>query len=202
MRLPPSLREGHGEGLLTAPVSRYVRPVFWLRRPPYLRWIIAAAVLLVGGFLDTRSAETVDYPHAESDIHAGQSIADQMEWRRVPAGLLPRWEGDVVGYAVTDLAAGTPLLPSLVDAVSVPDGWWSVAISLPQSIGPGTPIRVSARDTVVTGILSGEVVDNGYEFVGPVAFPANDAALVAAAAASDTVVVMIGSASSVPASAG
>ncbi len=196
------MREGHGEGLLSWWVSVYVRAVFWLRQPPYLRWIIAAAVLAVGLFLDTRPAATVDYPYVEGEVHAGQSIVGQIEWRRVPAGLLPGWEGDVEGYAVADLTAGTPLLPGLVGSAEVPDGWWSVAMPLPHPIGPGTPIRVTTGETVVTGILSGEVVDTGYEFVGPVAFMPDDAELVAAAAASGAVVVMIGSASSVPAPAG
>ena len=184
------------------PGHRYGRAVFWFRRPPYLRWIIAAVVVAVGVFLDTRPAAVIDYPYASADIHAGQSVADQIEWRRVPALLLPSWEGDVAGYAVADLAAGTPVIPSLVGAAFVPDGWWSVAMSLPQPIGPGTPIRVTTGEVVVTGILRGEVVDTGYELVGPVAFPADDAARVADAVANGAVVVMIGSTGSVPTPAG
>ena len=196
------MREGHGEGLLSLRVSRYVRAVFWLRQPPYLRWIIAGVVLAVGIFLDLRPAAVVDYPYAAGDVHAGQSIAGHVEWRRVPAHLLPHWDGEVAGYAATEVAAGTPLLPGLVTAAAVPESWWSVAIALPHAIGIGTPIRVAVGGTVVTGILGGEVVDTGYQYVGPVAFPADDAALVAEAVASGAVVVMIGSASSVPASAG
>ena len=176
--------------------------MFWLRQPPYLRWIIAAAVLAVGVFLDTRPAPSVDYPYARNDIHAGQSVADQVEWLRVPSRLLPGWEKEVVGYAVVDVPGGTPLLPSMVGAASLPHGWWSVSIRLPHAIGPGTPIRVATGDSVVTGILSGEVVDTGYELLGPVAFPADDAARVAAAAANGAVEVMIGSPGSMSTPAG
>ena len=196
------MREGHGEGLLTGLDSRYVRAVFWLRRPPYLRWISAAVVLAVGLFLDTRPVAVVDYPFTTADIHAGGSIADQIEWRRVPVRLLPPWDRDVEGYAAADLTKGTPLLPDLVAAAPIPEGWWSVAITLPHPVGPGTQVRVPVGGAIVTGLLSGEVVDNGYEYVGPVAFPADNAALVAEAVAAGEVVVMLGPASSIPGSAG
>jgi hypothetical protein len=156
----------------------------------------------VGLFLDTRPAAVVDYPFAAADLHAGQSVIGQIEWRQVPARLLPGWDGEVAGSSVTDVAAGTPLLPELVTTSSVPKGWWSVALVLPHAVGPGTSIRVSLGGKIVTGVLSGEVVDTGYEHVGPVAFAADDAALVADAAADGTVVVMIGSPSADPTSAG
>lgn len=176
--------------------------MFWLRQPPYLRWIIAVVVLVAGIALDTRSAAVISYPFVTTDIHAGQSVTGQIEWRQIPERLLPGWDGEVAGYSVTDVSAGTPLLPELVTTSSVPEGWWSVALALPHAVGPGTRIRVSLGETTVTGVLSGEVVDTGYEHIGPVAFAAEDAALVAAAAARGAVVVMIGSTSSDPAPAG
>lgn len=185
-----------------AGLSRYVRYVFWLRQPPYLRWIVAAVVLAIGIFLDTRPAALVRYPYVADDLHAGELVAEQIEWRRVPVRLLPDWDNDVAGYAITDIAAGTPLLPELVAANFVPDGWWSVALVLPHAVAPGTQIRAAIEDSLFTGIVSGEVVDDGFELIAPVAFTAEDAAAVAAALGTGAVVVIIGSPGPTSASSG
>jgi hypothetical protein len=165
--------------------------VYWLRRPPYLRWIAAGLVLGVGLFLDLRPASMVSYPFLSTGLATGSPVEPAVEWQDVPAGYLPDWTEPVAGIAVADLPPGTPLLPAMVTDSVMPDGWWTVMLPLPRRIAPGTSIRVAVGDEVIEGIVSGEMLDDGYEITGPVAFPESQAAAVAAAASS-ALVVMIG----------
>ena len=167
--------------------------MYWLRRPPYLRWITAGLVLIVGLFIEMRPVATETYPFVSAPLVVGHAVDSSVEWREVPAGLLPAWDGSITGVAVANVAVGTPLLPELVAAVSVPDGWWAVALNLPHYVAPDTPIRVSLNGAIVEGRVVGEVADNGFELVAPVAFPAEEAAHIAAEAATSALVVMIGS---------
>ena len=84
----------------------------------------------------------------------------------------------------------------------MPKGWWAVPLSLPHRVAPGTAIRVAIADGISEGFVAGEVIDNGYEVIAPVAFRAADAADVAVAASNSALVVMIGSQGSVSESAG
>lgn len=118
--------------------------MYWFRRPPYLRWGAGALLIawaLVGEF---RAAPTVSYPFAAAPLPAGGAITDEVvDWRPVPAGLLP----------VTDLAdrvtaravgAGDPLVPSLLVArqSAVPDGWWALPMGLPGRALPGDRVQL------------------------------------------------------------
>ena len=176
--------------------------MYWLRQPPYLRWIAAGLVLLLGLYFDTRPAAVVTYPFVAESVVAGQSVADTIHWREVPAGFLPDWGGVVDGYAVADLTADTPLVPGLVTEVSIPRGWWAVALSLPRRVTPGTAVRVVVGDNVVDGLLIDEPSDNGFEVIGSVAFAPDQATRVAAASADDALVVMIGTGGPANSSAG
>ncbi|MDJ0954483.1 MAG: hypothetical protein QNJ81_12465, partial [Acidimicrobiia bacterium] len=193
---------GHGGGLFLGPHNRYVRTMFWLRQPPYLRWIVAALVLIAGIAFDMRADPTTPYPFATEAIGAGTRVDSFVEWRPIPTGVLPEGSGPGSGIAAVDIEAGSPLLPGLVSEVSVPEGWWAVPLSLPHRVSPGTAIRVATADGVSEGFVAGEVIDNGYEVIAPVAFPAAQAAAVAIAASNSALVVMVGAQSSVAESAG
>jgi hypothetical protein len=168
--------------------------VYWLRRPPYLRWIIAGLLLVLGLMIELRPAQVERYPFAATTIAAGSALEASIDWRTVPIGLLPQWNGDVAGPARTEIAAGDPLLPSAIASFSVPAGWWSVAIPLPTPAPPGTPIRLVLEDAgaVVEGILLEAGIEDGFETVGMVAFSPSDAPRVAAASTNSALVVMIG----------
>jgi hypothetical protein len=166
--------------------------MYWLRRPPYLRWLAAGLVVCVGLYLDTRSAPSVAYPFAAAPISIGESVTE-IEWREVPPDLLPVWESEVAGIATAPIPEGTPLLPSLLAEAAVPAGWWSVTLPVSQPVAPGTPIRVAFEDRVADGIVVGSFSDNGYDLTAPVAFPPQQAELVAAIASNSALVVMVGS---------
>ena len=176
------------------PPARYVRAVYWLRRPPYLRWLIAASLVVIGLVVETRGEETERYPFAAGAITAGTDIADTIEWRTVPSGLLPTWQEPVTGVAACNVAAGSPLLPGLRGETEIPAGWWSIPVPLPVAATPGTPLRLLDGITgeLVDGVLATGGTDNGFETVAMVAFSPDDAPRAAQAVASDAFVVMIG----------
>lgn len=167
--------------------------MYWLRRPPYLRWAVAAALILVAAIWDSAGPATVPYPFATATIEPGTAVDGNVEWRAIPAGLLPSWTGPVTGSARVYLAAGDPLLPSLVTAGDpVPSGWWSIPLQLPAPIPPGTPVQVLLNGDVtpISGVVTREAGD--YQQDALVAFPDHDAAAVAIAARDDAIVVMVG----------
>ena len=168
--------------------------MYWLRRPPYLRWFGAALILLIGLLMDLRGPELETYPFAAEPIPAGSAVDGAIEWREVGADVLPRWSGPVSGISEIDVAIGDPLLPSLLAEVAVPVDWWSVPLPLPVATAPGTRLRIRQghNGAFLDGILVETGTDNGYEIVGMVAFPAHDAPKAAAAAADDALVVMVG----------
>lgn len=165
-----------------------------MRRPPYLRWITAALLLTVGLMIEFREGPTEQYPFAAATISAGAPVDSSVDWRTVPSGLLPEWNNTVGGIAKTEIAAGDPLLPSAAATFSVPRDWWTLAIPLPTTAPPGTPIRLVLDDagTVVEGVLLEVGIENGFEMIGMVAFAPSDASRVAAASTSSALVVMIG----------
>ncbi len=168
--------------------------MYWLRRPPYLRWIVAALLVVAGFALETRGAATERYPFAAVTVAPGTSVESLVEWRDVPAGLLPRWDGPIVGVAAVGIAAGDPVLPSATASFSVPADWWSVAVPLPQPAAPGTPIRLMLDEMggFVEGVLLDGGIDDGFQTIGMVAFPPSDAPQVATAVTDSALVVMVG----------
>lgn len=182
--------------------SRYLRNVFWLRRPPYTRWIAAALVVCCGLYLDLRPAPVVSYPFASAEVALGEPIELSLEWREIPTGVLPEWTRPVTGVAMAEIGPGTPLVPALAGEILVPADWWSVSIPVPYRVTPGSRIRIALEDTTVEGIVVGPISDSGFELRAPVAFPAAHAAQVATAAANSALAVMIGTARPMAGSSG
>ncbi|MGH8936272.1 MAG: SAF domain-containing protein [Acidimicrobiia bacterium] len=179
--------------------------MYWFRRPPYLRWGVGAlliALALVGEF---RKAPTVSYPFAAGPLPAGRAITDEVvDWRPVPAGLLPAAELDdrVTARAVR---AGEPLVPSLVVSrrAAVPDGWWALPIGLPGRALPGdrvqlvlVPVDPVALPLTVPGMVveAAAPSDDLFSLAGPtglVAVPGDQAPAVAQATGEGRVVVAL-----------
>jgi len=167
-----------------------------------MRWLIAAGLILAAAIWDTASPATVEYPFAASAVEPAASIGGNVEWRAVPTGLLPAWPGPVAGTARAGLAAGDPILPSLITDEPMPADWWAIPLELPGPIPAGTPIRVlfPADGIEITGMVSREAGDFGQEAL--VAFPAGDAVSVAVGAGDDAIVVMVGAGAFGPGASG
>jgi hypothetical protein len=170
--------------------------VFWLTRPPYLRWAAAALLLIAALAWDLRGRSGVPYPFAAQPIAAGAVIEeDDVEWRKMPAGVLamPDLSAPIATRAIP---AGEPILPSAVDAdAGIPDGWWAVPVAIPAAAGVGSRVRLIATDSRVES--EGIVVAAGSTDLlsiwdaGLVAVPPEHATAIAAAAAAGTLIVLV-----------
>lgn len=170
--------------------------MFWLSHPPYLRWILAVALIAGALVWEVQQTATIRYPFAQRDIAAGEPIVENaVDWRAAPQGLmeLPDLSAPVAARA---LAAGEPIGPSAVATETpIPDEWWSVPIALPAAALPGRPVRLVLLDLQET--IDGVVVAAGRSDplsladAGLVAVPGEHAAAVAAAAVAGTVAVLV-----------
>lgn len=170
--------------------------VFWLRRPPYLRWLGAAALIAFAVFVDVRQPATEQRPFAAADLAAGDPLsADSVTWRDVPAGLLPL---PVLAAATAARAInrGDPVVPSALSyGPAVPDGWWSIEMRIPESAEAGSAARIVvsdpalAIDGVVLSIFDGGAFEASAS--GMVAIPPEHADAIARAMPNGTVTVLI-----------
>jgi len=184
------------EPLPTRRPSRYSREVFWLTRPPYLRWAAAAAIVIAAFLWDLRGSADVLYPFAAGPIAAGTPITDpDVEWRSLPEGAISM--PDLVDpVAARDLVAGEPIVPSAVTRTSIiPDGWWSVPVALPVAAPPGTRARLVGTDPIfeTDGIVVSAPGEDLLSFseTGMVAVPPDAATVVAVAARDGTLIVLL-----------
>jgi hypothetical protein len=176
---------------------RYVAEVFWLTRPPLLRWLAAAAIVVIAAYTDLRGTATERYPFVAAIVPTGASVADAIQWREVPVGLLPE-AGDAAGHAVRRLDAGEPLTAAATanDGPVVPSGWWSIAVPLPPSAAAGGRVRlVSAEEGLdVEGVIVEAAALGAFATTteGLVAVPPATAAPVAQAVSRGALVVLVG----------
>lgn len=166
--------------------------MYWLSSPPYVRWLIAATIVITAAFMDLSGPSTVSYPFVAEDATAGDTIV--VEWRQVPAGLLPTTDA-ASGMAHRDLVAGTPLVPGLVAPTGpIPADWWAIPTELPLDIAPGAEVLVTMRDPdlEVAGIVVSRGSEGSFGVVtqGVIAVPPQDAATVAAALAESRATVL------------
>jgi hypothetical protein len=171
--------------------------VYWLPRPPYLRW--AAAALLVLGALawDLRSPAVELRPFASRPVRAGEALdASAVAWREVPAGLLSASDPEGA-LAAVDLAAGDPLVAAVLGhEAAVPEGWWELAVAVGAHATAGDEVMLVIVDppATVSGLVVSPQQGDAYSLdyqPAVVAVPAEAAALVAAAAAAGTLVAAV-----------
>jgi SAF domain len=169
--------------------------VFWLTRPPYLRWAAAAMLVLVALAWDLHGRAGVTYPFAATAIEAGAVIGkDDVEWRTAPRGLLPAPDLSAP-VAARAIAAGDPILPSSLDEdAGVPEGWWAVPVALPAAATLGAAVRLIApggieSDGIVVAVGSSDLLS--LSEAGLVAVPPESASAMASAAIEGTLIVLI-----------
>jgi hypothetical protein len=171
--------------------------VYWLQRPPYLRWLAAALVVLGALAWDLRTAPTGLYPFAARPIEAGLALdADDVEWREIPDGILtaPSLDGVV---AAVDVAAGEPITAGVLGQPTVvPDGWVTLPLDVGAPAPPGAEVLLIVVDPPgsVPGILVRSQVGDPYSLdTSPalVAVPEDRAVAVAAASRRGQVIAAI-----------
>ena len=191
-----SRRQAPGNPLPTPWRWRYVELVFWLTRPPYLRWGTAILLFVAALGWDLRGRTGVPYPFAARPIASGAAIGDaDVDWRTVPNGMLtpPDLSAPIAARAI---AAGEPILPSAVDAGGgVPQGWWSVPVALPSAAVVGARVRLITTDGGVESdgivVAAGSTDLLSISDAGLVAVPPENATAVATAAVDGTLIVLV-----------
>lgn len=134
--------------------------MFWLTRPPLLRYAGAALLVAAGFAVELWPQATVSHPFTTIEVRAGQIVdASSVEYHDVPRGLLPPVE--LPSAAAVNIGRGDPITPSLLASgeIGVPDGWWSIEMPVPERSRAGTSVLV------VTG--TGERVEGMIVAVAP-----------------------------------
>jgi hypothetical protein len=171
--------------------------VYWLQRPPYLRWGATAVLLLVAALWDLSGDATHEHPFLTAPLAAGSPVTDDVViWRPVPSDLLrvPDLEGTV---AAVDLPAGEPLTDSvLASPVAAPPDWWAVPVSIGRHAAPGDDVMLVTIDPALTipGIVLEPESGDPYSLdfrPAVVAVPGDVAPLVAAAAGEGRLVTVV-----------
>jgi len=171
--------------------------VYWLQRPPYLRWASAGLLLLVAAAWDLSGEPTRNHPFLITPVAAGSPITDDLlVWRPVPAGMLelPDLGGSV---AAVDLAAGDPLTPSVLGSpVVAPAGWWAVPLAIGRHADAGDEVMLVTIDPALTipGIVVEPESGDAYSLdfrPAVVAVPGDVAPLVAAAAGEGRLITVV-----------
>lgn len=169
--------------------------MFWLTRPPYLRWGVAVALVVAALLWDVRGRGGEPFPFAATGIDAGAVIGEaEVEWRTLPKGLMtmPDLSAPV---ATRSIPAGEPIVASAIDAeAGVPEGWWAVPVALPAAATRGAAVRLITpggheTDGVVVDVGSSELLS--FSDAGLVAVPAERAPAVATSAMDGTLIVLI-----------
>ncbi len=176
---------------------RYLRGVFWMSRPPYLRRIAAVAVVVVAVAIEFRPATTERLPIASADLPAGATVtAADVEWADVskgaiePAALpatLARMVPEGAPISAADIGSGT---------VDVPTGWLQIELEVPAATQTGATVVAvmspSRLDRPATGVVTQAPEAAGFDaLTALVAFSPSDAVAIAQAVAEGTVTVLL-----------
>lgn len=174
--------------------------MLWLERPPFLRWLAATLVAAVAVALELSPPPTEEAAFLAVDVPAGTALDETMvTYRRLPVGALATVAP--TGFAAVDLAAGDPLIASVVTDVSVPGQWVVLEAPLPAHarpgdraigvvVGPGAPpLEFPAL------VVAPAVADAFGAGLGTIAVPADWLSVSAGAVADGRLVIGVESAS-------
>ncbi|HSJ28916.1 MAG TPA: hypothetical protein VLB67_11945 [Acidimicrobiia bacterium] len=168
--------------------------MFWLSRPPYLRWLLAATVVVGGIAVELLPSGTVRHPFTLEYVAIGQTVDEpDVVWREVPRGLLaPVALPHVVTRA---LHPGEPLLASVTTGAGgedIPAGWWALEMDVPLGARPGMAVRLVTGAGTADGIVAEVRAGDFGERSGLVALPGDQADRVAPSVLDRNVVVLLG----------
>lgn len=166
--------------------------MFWLARPPYLRWALAALVVLAGLIVELRPATTVPHPFTTTAVQMGDTIDEtSVVWRDVPIGLLPPVSLPAVAPRALD--AGEPVpAGTAVSGSGVPPGWWALELPVPAGAAPGMDVRVVTDGVVTDGAVVRLATGDFGGTTALVAIPEAASTDVASAARDGSVTVLLG----------
>ena len=174
--------------------------MFLLARPPRLRWVAAVVLVLAGLWADLRPDMTVEHPIARHEIEVGSEVTSgDVDMIDVPIGLFDAVELPLL--AARPVAAGEPILASATsaDTVTPPAGWLLVELAVPNGALPGGAVVAVVSDfesdtpSSIEGIVVATGIDDGLgTALASCAFPADQAGIVAVAAAENRISVLIG----------
>lgn len=168
--------------------------MYWLSRPPYLRWAAACLLIVFALYRDLAPESTVPHPFAVDLISAGAEVTGgDVAFRDVPAGLLdPVSLPFVTGRVITE---GSPVLASDAEAgTRAPQGWWSIELPVPAGTKAGAEVLLVADDgdPILGLVVSAPTADGFAEPVALVAVPGEAAPAIALAASENRVTVLLG----------
>ncbi len=132
--------------------------MFWLSRPPYLRWGLAVAVAALGIWAEVTPDPGTLHPFAAESLPAGTLVtAELVEMRMVPDGLL-----DPVALPArvrVPVEADRPLLaPALDEERTIPVGWWTISLQVPSAGAAGSAVRLVVDDGTSVEVFDGMLV--------------------------------------------
>jgi hypothetical protein len=172
--------------------------VFWLARPPYARRVLTGLLVMFALWVQLRPDPRVAHPFFVRDLPAGHVLTDRdVTMREVPSGVLAPVEPE--GTLAVPVRAGEPLIGAVIgDHAAIPAGWWALDVPVPPGVTPGTPVRLVVDAMTAPRMVPGVVVevkagDTFNPSVALVAVPEAEAAVTAAAVATATVAVLVGS---------
>jgi hypothetical protein len=134
--------------------------VFWLSRPPYLRWGLAATLVAVGLWTELAPEPGTLHPFARDTLPAGALITeDLVEMRVVPEGLFDPVH--LPARTRVPVPAGRPLIShGLERDRPTPDGWWTFALPVPPGGTAGSPVRLVVDDGASAATFDGILVSS------------------------------------------
>lgn len=110
--------------------------MLWLARPPLLRWLAAAVLVLIAAWTELAPPPASEQFFLTEDVPAGTPLEPHhVERRTVANGVIDTVEPS--GVAATDLRAGDPLLASMSTDTIVPEGWVIIEAAVPAHASPG-----------------------------------------------------------------
>ena len=132
--------------------------MFWLSRPPYLRWGLAIVVAALGIWTELAPETGTPHPFAAEALPAGTLVtAELIEMRVVPEGLLE--PVTIPARIRVPVEAGRPLLSSALDEEpTVPGGWWTISLPVPSAGAAGSAVRLVVDDGASVEVFEGMLV--------------------------------------------
>lgn len=158
----------------------------------------AVLILLAAVLWEIRPVPRELRPFTALPVSAGEMIsAETIDWREVPAGVLPEL-AEPKGTFVADFTAGIPLVAGMLeDEPAMPSGWWGIEVPVPAGTSSGTVVRLVVDVRLDPRVIQGLVIrilgeDSLEGLKALVAVPESEVGAAAAALADGSLRTMVG----------